>query len=136
MSGHRKSAHSSAVVNHRGSAYLPYPNHRHHQRQCTCNVAPEPSPRFVLTRAAKKDLATSAAAPSLSPDALLVSPPKPPSAHPRPRAFPPCIAPHRNYVYSPNTHPPRPQMCSLLLRGHLTPPSSPNRPPMEGDQRV
>ncbi|KAJ7455459.1 hypothetical protein FB451DRAFT_1516071 [Mycena latifolia] len=85
-------------------------------------------------RAAKKDLATSAAAPSLPPDATLVSPPKPPSAHPRPRAFPPRIAPHR--VYSPNTHPLRPQTCCLLLRARTTPPSPPNRPPMGGNQRV
>ncbi|KAJ7930244.1 hypothetical protein B0H13DRAFT_2309713 [Mycena leptocephala] len=38
--------------------------------------APAPSARFILTRGAKRDLATSPAAPSLPPDASLVSPPK------------------------------------------------------------
>ncbi|KAJ6484579.1 hypothetical protein DFH09DRAFT_1340013 [Mycena vulgaris] len=72
--------------------------------------APEPSPRFILTRSAKKDLAVPAAAPQIPLDASLVTPAKSPSAPPSPAR---SSAPHR-------------PAAQLRVFAHQSPPAAAN----------
>ncbi|KAJ7930162.1 hypothetical protein B0H13DRAFT_1858992 [Mycena leptocephala] len=83
--------------------------------------APAPSARFILTRGARRDLATSPAAPSLPPDASLVSPPKSSSVPASPK--PPPHRPAAQLRVFAETGSPASNSFSALADAPDTPPS-------------